>query len=161
MFCNFSFPNVQTAPMAENCVWGPVISSAFKSSLPPTQPYSASILFLFELICNSSAYRWSHPSLVWAPVIPPSKTSSFTDLYLHLFENLAISSVFKTTFAQNHLSGLFEYHTISYTSKPNLCVARGTVVFEPYAISFFHWLTMPSLFERHAISSASKTIRRG
>lgn len=55
----------------------------------------------------------------------------------------------------------FEYHAISYTPKPNLCVARDTVVFEPYAISFFHWLTMPSLFERHAISSASKTIRRG
>lgn len=41
-------------------------------------------------------------------------------------------------FAQNHLSGLFEYHAISYTPKPNLCVARDTVVFEPYAISFFH-----------------------
>ena len=78
-----------------------------------------------------------------------------------LIENHAILLFSKAIFPVLTATSQFEYHAISYTPKPNLCVARDTVVFEPYAISFFHWLTMPSLFERHAISSASKTIRRG
>lgn len=87
--CNSIFFQIRRPDIFDLCIGLRTVEyrviSFLKSSLPPTQPYSASILFLFELICNSSAYRWSHSSLVWAPVISPLLKHPHLQIYIFIY----------------------------------------------------------------------------